>query len=91
MTLALTASRTEKRVFNVCGEEPYTLGDMAAVLKTLRPTADIQFGDVPMPPTMKTAEALKMDCSAAYEELGYRPEYTLDQGLKAYVDRCALR
>jgi nucleoside-diphosphate-sugar epimerase len=91
MTLALTAPKTERRVFNVCGEEPYTLGDMAAVLKTLRPTADIQFGDVPMPPTMKTAEALKMDCSAAYEELGYRPEYTLERGLKAYVNRCALR
>lgn len=88
MTLALSVPKTVRRVFNVCGEEPYTLGDMAAVLKTLLPAADIKFGDVPMPSTMKTAEALRMDCSAAYEEFGYRPEYTLEQGLKAYVDNC---
>lgn len=91
MTLALTASKTESRVFNVCGEEPYTLGDMATVLRNLLPVADIKFGDVPMPSTMKTAEALRMDCSAAYEELGYQPDYTLEQGLKAHVDQCTLR
>ena len=91
MTLALTASKTESRVFNVCGEEPYTLGDMATVLRNLLPVADIKFGDVPMPSTMKTAEALRMDCSAAYEELGYQPDYTLEQGLKAHVDLCTLR
>ena len=89
MTLALAGAKTAHRVFNVCGDEPYTLGDMAAILKTLRPAADIEFGDVPMPPTLKTAEALKMDCSAAHEELGYRPEYSLERGLKAYVEQGA--
>ena len=91
MTLALTGAKTKNRVFNVCEEEPYTLGDMAAVLKTLRPAADIQFADVPMPRTLKTAEALKMDCSVASAELGYRPEYSLERGLKAYLDQCAVQ
>ena len=87
MTLALSVGKTKNRIFNVCGEETYTLGDMARVLKRIRPGADIKFGDAPMPSTLKTSEARKMDCSAAGEELGYAPEYSLERGLTAYVDR----
>ncbi len=89
MMLALTCPKTENRVFNVCGEEPYTLGDMARVLRTLRPSVNLRFRDLPMPSTLKTAEVLTMDCSAAYEELGYRPEYSFERGLEAYLDHCA--
>ena len=88
MTLALKAEKTKNRVFNVCGET-YTLGDMARVLKKVRPDADIKFGPAPMPSSLKTVEAGYMDCSAAREELGYAPEYSLERGLSACMDRLA--
>lgn len=84
--LALKAGKTKNRVFNVCGEETHTLGDMAAILKRIVPSASIMFISAPMPSTMRTSEALRMDCSAAREELGYTPEHTLEQGLREYVD-----
>ncbi len=89
MTLALGAGETKSRVFNICGEKTYTLGDMARVLKRIRPDADIKFGPAPMPSTIKTSEARDMDCSAARAELGYAPEYSFERGLSAYVDALA--
>lgn len=85
MTLALKSKKTKNRVFNICGEEPYTLGDMAEILGKIQPNVDIKFESTPMPSELRTAEAFKIDCSAAGEELGYEPEYTLEQGLKEWV------
>lgn len=85
MTLALKSEKTKNRVFNICGEEPYTLGDMAEILKKIQPNVDIEFKSTPMSSNLRTAEALKIDCSAAREELSYEPEYTLEQGLKEWV------
>ena len=85
MTLALKAGQTKNRIFNVCGEKSYTLGDMARVLKQIRPGASIEFGPTPMPSELQTAEAGDMDCSAAHDELGYEPEYDLERGLAACV------
>ena len=43
-------------------------------------STDIKFGPAPMASNLRTAEALKMDCSAAREELGYAPEYYIGAG-----------
>lgn len=86
MTLALKTGKTKNRVFNVCGEDVYTLGDMANILKKIVPTAIVKFVNTTMPSSIRTSEALKMDCSAAREELGYAPEYTLEQGLREYIE-----
>ena len=89
MSLALGADRTEGRVFNVCGDQTYTLDDMARVLKSIRPDADLKFGTAPMPSTIRASEARDMDCSAACAELGYAPDYSFERGLSAYVDALA--
>ena len=87
ITLALEAGETRSRVFNVCGEKTYTLGDMAVLLKKILPGAEIRFGAAPMPSSLRTAEAQRLDCSAALKELGYAPQYTLEQGLTEYVEK----
>jgi len=87
MIAALKAEKTTGRVFNTCGTEPHTLGDMAEILRKNLPAITIAFETAEMPPNMKTAEALVMDCSAARRELGYIPEYSLELGLRAYVER----
>lgn len=89
MSLALGADRTEGRVFNVCGDQTYTLDDMARVLRSIRPDADLKFGPAPMPSTIRASEAREMDCSAASAELGYAPDYSFERGLSAYVDALA--
>jgi len=86
MILALKAGKTKNRIFNVCGEDNHTLGEMAEILRKIVPSADIRFGAASMPSSLRTSEALRMDCSAALEELGYVPEYTLEQGLREYVE-----
>ena len=83
--LALRARKTKSRVFNVCGEEPYTLAYMAEILRGIVPNVEIEFSGKPMPSSLRTAEAQRMDCSAAREELGYEPDYSLAQGLGDYV------
>jgi nucleoside-diphosphate-sugar epimerase len=89
MSLALGTDRTEGRVFNVCGDQTYTLDDMARVLRSIRPDADLKFGPAPMPSTIRASEAREMNCSAARAELGYPPEYSFERGLSAYVDALA--
>ncbi len=89
MSLALGTDRTEGRVFNVCGDQTYTLDDMARVLRSIRPDADLKFGPAPMPSTIRASEAREMNCSAARAELGYAPEYSFERGLSAYVDALA--
>ncbi len=85
MTLALRSVNKEHRLFKIREEEPYTLGDMAEILRKIQPNVDIEFESTPMSSNLKTAEALRIDCSAAGEELDYEPEYTLEQGLKEWV------
>ena len=87
MISALKAEETVGRVFNTCGTEPHTLGDMAGILRKIVPGVTIDFESTQMPSDMRTAEALMMDCSAAHKELGYTPEYSLELGLKAYVEK----
>ncbi len=82
---ALLAGKTKSRVFNVCGEEPHDLAYMAGLLRKIVPGAEIEFRGQPMPSSLRTAEARRMDCSAARKELGYEPRFSLKQGLKDYV------
>ena len=86
MISALKAEETVGRVFNTCGTA-HTLGDMAGILRKLVPGVTIDFEPTEMPSDIRTAETQMMDCSAAHKELGYIPEYSLELGLKAYVEK----
>ena len=85
MTLSLQAPDTENRVFNVCGDQLRTLGDMADILRRIRPGADVAFRGSAMSSALRPSEAHQVDCSAARKQLGYAPEYSLERGLREYI------
>jgi nucleoside-diphosphate-sugar epimerase len=79
MLLSCRAERLEHRVFNVASEcRP--VGDLTAVLRDLLPDADIRVGEAPFVLTSL------MRTDRLRSALGFRPRYTLEEGMKHYLD-----
>lgn len=73
----------KQRVFNVTAGEQESYADVARRVQRLFPNARIEIG----PGTIAVLDAnARFDIGAAIEQLGYRPRYSLDEGLAAYAD-----
>ncbi|MCY4355138.1 MAG: NAD(P)-dependent oxidoreductase [Truepera sp.] len=83
---ALLADRElDGRSYNIGGGRPVTLNEAAAAVRAALPDADIEVG-----PGLGFAGSAAghlpwLDISRARRELGYRPQYTLEQGIRDTV------
>lgn len=88
LVLARDAKGLKHRVFNIFDDRPYSFDDWTSTVKKLIPGAEIRvvaepaggYAGTPSPP------AYPFDTSRAREELGYKPIYDLEKGLREYVD-----
>jgi UDP-glucose 4-epimerase len=78
--LALNADRLEQFVFNLRGERR-PVGALTAHLRALLPDATIEVAPEPVPFTQL------VDNARIVSELGFRPRYTLEQALEAYLNQ----
>lgn len=75
--LALMAEKPRHSVYNV-GNEHRAIGDYTDILRNLLSEADIQIAD-------EGRQFILLDTRRIREELGYRPRFTLEEGLAAYI------
>lgn len=87
VSAALQAASPKRRVFDVPGEQR-TIGEVVDILTRLTPGAQAEFECVQdMDPVLRTAElAYTADPAVIRKELGYSPQYTLEEGLREYVE-----
>ena len=71
-----------RRVYTVTGGTFQTLGQIADLVRTILPRADIELG-AGADPVDDVQQAF--DISAAERDLGYAPRHTLDSGLRSYA------
>ena len=79
--LALQTSEPKFRIFNISGGG-HSIQDIADLVKKFIPDADIQLEkgkDPALTPPI-------MDITRAREVLGFTPSYTLERGIKTYIE-----
>lgn len=79
--LADSRRRPKHKVFNIGSEECFSVKDIARLIKRLIPSSDIK-----IIPKKEKRPSRYLDYTAAREELGYAPKYTLESGLKDYIE-----
>jgi nucleoside-diphosphate-sugar epimerase len=77
------ATGLTRRTFTATGGSYATLGEIAEVVKSLYPQADIELA--PGADPLDDVQA-RFDISAAARELGYRPRFDLEGGIRSYAD-----
>lgn len=77
--LALSAKKTETRAFNVAGD-PGSVKAAIDYIKNILPESDLE----PLPGKMGFNN---FDGTVALKEIGYKPEWTMENQLKAHVNR----
>ncbi|OGA15232.1 MAG: hypothetical protein A3G25_16630 [Betaproteobacteria bacterium RIFCSPLOWO2_12_FULL_63_13] len=82
--LACVAEHPRSRVYNIGTGVGVTLQDFARVLRRHFPQADIEIGPGFSPSNV-------YDISRAREELGYSPQFDLEQGIADYLQRLKRR
>ncbi len=82
LAMQVDDSRLRQRVFNVTAGEQERYADVAGRVRDLYPGADIRIGGGGI--DILDANA-RFDIGAAREQLGYRPQYLLDDGLATYA------
>lgn len=84
--LALKAEHLRDWTFNIGTGQGVTLQDFARVLKNLYHSSRIEIGaGLDFRGGNKQSYCI-FDISRATEQLGYRPQYTLDKGVKDYIE-----
>jgi UDP-glucose 4-epimerase len=86
VVLACFAQGLKHREFNIGTGEGYTLRDVADAVKKLYPEAVIDIGPGLDYLGFNSDEYCIFDISRASEELGYSPQFTLEQGVKDYAE-----
>ncbi|WP_329046057.1 NAD(P)-dependent oxidoreductase [Pseudomonas aeruginosa] len=77
------ANRLKQRVFNVTAGEQESYRDVSQRVRALFPQARIEIG----PGTIPVLDAnARFDITAAIEQLGYQPRFSLTEGLTTYAD-----
>ena len=71
-----------RRVYNVTGGEQTTLSQAAEIVHAAIPQADIEIG----PGHLHLDRQGPYDISAAERDLGYTPRWTVEDGIRDYVD-----
>jgi len=79
MVMASRVATTKTRAFTVDGDVR-SFAEAAAYIKSLIPNADITL----LPG--RTGYASKFDTTPAREEIGYRPKWTIEKGMKKVID-----
>ena len=69
--------------YNVSGPGSYSDDELAAMIRSLVPAADIEFEGRKVDDGSFSGGPL--DYSAAHRDFGYTPEYTLETGLSAFL------
>ncbi len=82
LMLALKSGRSDGREYNLTFGETRTLGEAVEVLRSIFPDLAVEIAE-----RERRSEPLRgaLDISRARTELGYRPRYPLEKGLKRYV------
>jgi nucleoside-diphosphate-sugar epimerase len=82
LLLALRAPAIKRRSYVVSGGTYNTIGEVAEIVRSVIPTADIevQSGSDPIDDVQG-----KLDISAAERDFGYHPKYTLAEGIRIYL------
>lgn len=80
--LALTVRPIQSRIFNITGGALRLRGEVAEIARRLVPGADIRLGPG-IPPTAHLRGP--SDLTRARTELGYEPQYTLEQGMEDWL------
>lgn len=80
--LALDAPRLDHLVYNVSGGVKPTLGDVADIVRSCLPEADITLADGPDPVDNTLG---RVDISRIGDELGFRPSVGLREGIAGYA------
>jgi nucleoside-diphosphate-sugar epimerase len=83
LLLALDATGLQRRTYSVTGDSYLTLGQIADIIRKIIPGADIEVSPGPDPDD-DVQEVF--DISAARRDLGYAPQFSIEQGIKSYRD-----
>ena len=79
---AATATELPQRVYNISGGRQVAARETAGIITNLYPQAQLLVG----PGYIDTLDQqAPWDLSAAAADLGYRPQWTLDDGIRAYA------
>ncbi len=80
--LAADVADPGQRVYNVTGGDQITLAQAAEIVRDAIPQADIEIG----PGHLHLDRQGPYDISAAERDLGYKPRWTVGDGIRDYVD-----
>ena len=83
LLLALDKPKLPRTNYTVTGGSWLTLGEVAGVVRKVLPQADI---DVAAGPDPIDDRQERFDISAAARDLGYRPEVSLEDGVRSYSE-----
>ncbi|MCO5082934.1 MAG: NAD(P)-dependent oxidoreductase [Rhizobiaceae bacterium] len=86
--LALDAKELPRRSYTINGGTYLTLGDVAAIVRKVLPSARIEMG--PGGDPIDDMQA-RFDLSAAERDLGFRPRIGLEEGIRSYAGWLATR
>lgn len=86
IVLACFAENLTHRIFNIGSGQGYTLLDLAAAVRAIYPDADIEVGPGLDYFNIGHNVYSVYDISRAKKELGYSPQYNLEDGVKDYVE-----
>ena len=81
--LALECPAPSQRVYNVTGGPQTSLGRAAEIIRKEIPGADITIGPGLIPSLDRNGP---FDISAAERDFGYRPSWTVEDGIRTYID-----
>ena len=87
LALDVAESKLKDRVFLSANDDIVTVGEAADLVRELVPGADIKI-DSGLTEWEKREVELrgKISCKRAHEQLGWRPKYTLRQGIAEYIE-----
>jgi len=82
--LALKSDKSKNETFNITRGEGRSLKELASILQNLIPGTKII--SEPVPPDEKRPDRGALDIKKAKKLLGYEPLYSLEEGMKKYVE-----
>ena len=80
--LAMKSDKAKNETFNITRGEGRSLKEFTDILRTLIPALKAEVAPI----DMKRPQRGALDISKARKLLGYNPKYSLEEGLKIYVD-----
>lgn len=88
VALAYLAERPAHRVYNVASGRSYVVAEVVEALRRVEPSAQVEVGPGQFEADPFQAGNLRgpLDITRAREDLGFEPRYSLEDGLRAYVD-----